>query len=187
MRSPSSLLFCQAFHMAGRGVHDIRAGELSRLREAGALWEVAPASCCLTHRRVRAYQPAPRNQWFRAISSAGEHCLHTAGVTGSIPVSPTIPCLTSLLRCARPRRGGRLAGVSSNAEAFCALTLPERAFRLARRPATIVPEITPFVPRKAAKRFIASTHAGTRKAGRRTEGPDRAAKRFATPSGVWSE
>src|SRR5690349_12847052 len=25
-----------------------------------------------------------------AISSAGEHCLHTAGVTGSIPVSPTI-------------------------------------------------------------------------------------------------
>ena len=26
----------------------------------------------------------------RAISSAGEHCLHTAGVTGSIPVSPTI-------------------------------------------------------------------------------------------------
>ena len=27
---------------------------------------------------------------FRAISSAGEHCLHTAGVTGSIPVSPTM-------------------------------------------------------------------------------------------------
>ena len=26
----------------------------------------------------------------RAISSAGEHCLHTAGVTGSIPVAPTI-------------------------------------------------------------------------------------------------
>jgi hypothetical protein len=26
----------------------------------------------------------------RAISSAGEHCLHTAGVTGSIPVSPTL-------------------------------------------------------------------------------------------------
>ena len=25
----------------------------------------------------------------RAISSAVEHCLHTAGVTGSIPVSPT--------------------------------------------------------------------------------------------------
>ena len=23
-------------------------------------------------------------------SSAGEHCLHTAGVTGSIPVAPTI-------------------------------------------------------------------------------------------------
>jgi hypothetical protein len=30
---------------------------------------------------------------FRAISSAGEHCLHTAGVTGSIPVSPTIKTL----------------------------------------------------------------------------------------------
>ena len=26
-----------------------------------------------------------------ARSSAGEHCLHTAGVTGSIPVAPTIP------------------------------------------------------------------------------------------------
>ena len=26
----------------------------------------------------------------RAISSAVEHCLHTAGVTGSKPVSPTI-------------------------------------------------------------------------------------------------
>jgi hypothetical protein len=26
---------------------------------------------------------------FGAISSAGEHCLHTAGATGSIPVSPT--------------------------------------------------------------------------------------------------
>ena len=25
-----------------------------------------------------------------ANSSAGEHCLHTAGVTGSIPVAPTI-------------------------------------------------------------------------------------------------
>ena len=29
-----------------------------------------------------------------AISSAGEHCLHTAGVTGSIPVSPTIFSIT---------------------------------------------------------------------------------------------
>ncbi len=28
---------------------------------------------------------------FRAVSSAVEHCLHTAGVTGSIPVPPTIP------------------------------------------------------------------------------------------------
>src|SRR5215472_17799253 len=26
----------------------------------------------------------------RAVSSEVEHCLHTAGVTGSIPVSPTI-------------------------------------------------------------------------------------------------
>src|SRR5437870_11513586 len=26
----------------------------------------------------------------RAVSSAVEHCLHTAGVTGSIPVSPTM-------------------------------------------------------------------------------------------------
>ena len=28
--------------------------------------------------------------WQWARSSAGEHCLHTAGVTGSIPVAPTI-------------------------------------------------------------------------------------------------
>jgi hypothetical protein len=27
--------------------------------------------------------------WQWARSSAGEHCLHTAGVTGSIPVAPT--------------------------------------------------------------------------------------------------
>ncbi len=27
---------------------------------------------------------------WRAVSSAGEHCFHTAGVTGSIPVPPTI-------------------------------------------------------------------------------------------------
>ena len=27
---------------------------------------------------------------YRAVSSAVEHCLHTAGVTGSIPVPPTI-------------------------------------------------------------------------------------------------
>jgi hypothetical protein len=27
----------------------------------------------------------------RAVSSAVEHCFHTAGVTGSIPVPPTIP------------------------------------------------------------------------------------------------
>lgn len=26
---------------------------------------------------------------YRAVSSAVEHCLHTAGVTGSIPVPPT--------------------------------------------------------------------------------------------------
>src|ERR1051325_2719760 len=28
--------------------------------------------------------------WSRARSSAGEHTLHTGGVTGSIPVAPTI-------------------------------------------------------------------------------------------------
>ena len=27
--------------------------------------------------------------WFWAVSSAVEHCFHTAGVTGSIPVPPT--------------------------------------------------------------------------------------------------
>ena len=33
--------------------------------------------------------PAPRAGARRAVSSAVEHCFHTAGVTGSIPVPPT--------------------------------------------------------------------------------------------------
>src|SRR4051794_20199142 len=40
-------------------------------------------------------------QWVR--SSAAEHRLHTAGVTGSIPVAPTIQIARSL---SRPRRDG---------------------------------------------------------------------------------
>src|SRR5882672_4464824 len=41
----------------------------------------------------------------RARSSAGEHCFHTAGVTGSIPVAPTIDpktCPRTHGRCRRP-------------------------------------------------------------------------------------
>ena len=40
----------------------------------------------------------------RARSSAGEHCLHTAGVTGSIPVAPTIffLCLQAFLQLVTP-------------------------------------------------------------------------------------
>src|SRR5262249_2650526 len=37
----------------------------------------------------------------RALSSAGEHRFHTAGVTGSIPVVPTIPPDTLHAVCAR--------------------------------------------------------------------------------------
>ena len=43
------------------------------------------------HRRRNRSMPAPqRHPRHRAISSAVEHCLHTAGVSGSIPLSPTI-------------------------------------------------------------------------------------------------
>ncbi len=42
--------------------------------------------------RNRLKESANSRYWLtcRAISSAGEHSLHTGGVTGSIPVSPTI-------------------------------------------------------------------------------------------------
>ncbi len=33
-----------------------------------------------------------RHRW--AVSSAGEHCLHTAGVVGSNPTPPTIESIT---------------------------------------------------------------------------------------------
>ncbi len=44
----------------------------------------------------------------RALSSAGERCLHTAEVTGSIPVAPTMP----LWRTSSCRRSTLLAGWS---------------------------------------------------------------------------
>src|SRR5258708_2343848 len=42
---------------------------------------------CLSLSRYR--DPRPRNDWYRARSSAGEHYLDMVGVTGSIPVAPT--------------------------------------------------------------------------------------------------
>ena len=36
--------------------------------------------------------------FIRAFSSAGEHFLHTEGVIGSIPVTPTIELLAEALR-----------------------------------------------------------------------------------------
>src|SRR5215813_4821722 len=52
----------------------------------------------------------------RARSSAGEHSLHTGGVTGSIPVAPTIvsPQIL-LLNPARPRDQSEGAAPSSDA------------------------------------------------------------------------
>ncbi len=38
---------------------------------------------------VRTCKTLWHNRWFRVVSSAVEHCLHTAGATGSIPVPPT--------------------------------------------------------------------------------------------------
>ena len=61
-----------------RGVHYKEANKNGRY--------ACPANSSIPRDTVRI--PAPHG---RAISSAGEHCLHTAGVTGSIPVSPTNP------------------------------------------------------------------------------------------------
>ncbi len=54
---------------------------------------------CLTAGRAK-----PRRSGTRARSSAGEHCLHTAGVAGSNPAAPTIY---------PSRRAARRAGVMS--------------------------------------------------------------------------
>jgi hypothetical protein len=51
--------------------------------EAGAARDVTSQACLSALRRV-----ISRRGWAR--SSAGEHCLDMAGVTGSIPVAPTI-------------------------------------------------------------------------------------------------
>ena len=42
-------------------------------------------------------RPLYMTRLIRARSSAGEHCLHTAGVTGSIPVAPTMETLAETL------------------------------------------------------------------------------------------
>ena len=43
----------------------------------------------------------------RAVSSAGEHCFHTAGVSGSIPLPPTIPSFQDVPQRPRsPRHAG---------------------------------------------------------------------------------
>ena len=43
----------------------------------------------------------------RAVSSAGEHCFHTAGVSGSIPLPPTIPSFQDVPQRPRsPRQAG---------------------------------------------------------------------------------
>ena len=86
-----------------------------------------------------------------AISSAGEHCLHTAGVTGSIPVSPTI-LLRKIDRFATHYRleslqygkslgtrgrnatpGPRLPSLCSHRRSKKAKRLVERRFRVIRQ------------------------------------------------------
>src|SRR5438046_1808961 len=55
-----------------------------RARDNSAAFAVL---ACLQLSRYR--DPRPRNDWYRARSSAGEHYLDMVGVTGSIPVAPT--------------------------------------------------------------------------------------------------
>ena len=83
--------FAQTHFASGRGVMDLtarnaltRAHDASGIR-AGLRWGPAVV---LDLARRRAVKLAC--SWPRAISSAVEHSLHTGGVAGSIPASPTI-------------------------------------------------------------------------------------------------
>ena len=53
-----------------------------------------------------------------AISSAVEHCFHTAGVSGSIPLSPTIPTRAVISRAGVPLSSSR--ALSGRAPWLCA-------------------------------------------------------------------
>ena len=73
-------------------VESFRHGQTRRSRNGrappvGARRSVA---CCAGDRGWQSQSVALVCASLRARSSAGEHCLHTAGVTGSIPVAPTI-------------------------------------------------------------------------------------------------
>ena len=67
---------------------------------------------------IISFSPHPGSS-FRVVSSAVEHCLHTAGVTGSIPVPPT--------KLAR----NRLKGPQANAEGLFLCPFCVQAFRAA--------------------------------------------------------
>ena len=73
---------------------DLQAIDAHPARTVPRIAQCRAAMPCLTPGGV----PSRMRPLFgRAVSSAVEHCLHTAGVTGSIPVSPTITSFVRVL------------------------------------------------------------------------------------------
>ena len=118
----------------------------------------------------------------RAISSAGEHCLHTAGVTGSIPVSPTNtepPEITGLwafwskINCAE--RNIRAIGLDSanhqTGHGFGTLSAVEPVNPQRSDPSpTVVPPWSVWVPLVAAVLAMAGSVLGRHDGGRTVVG-----------------
>src|SRR5260221_520619 len=93
---------------------------------------------------------AARGHPLGARSSAGEHCLDMAGVTGSIPVAPTIPqALDRALRAIARRYGMALGGPNSEG-----LMIAERRLAASFSP-VVGPEGGPLAPETARGRPIA--------------------------------
>ena len=63
-----------------------------------ALPEALGRDCRPLTGSVDGWAGRPYTRPFRALSSAGEHTLHTGGVVGSIPTAPTIPLAHAGLR-----------------------------------------------------------------------------------------
>ncbi len=74
-----------------------RASSSFETRSAHAPQDEEALHPILTEGAGLSYRGRIDRQWRRAASSAGEHSLHTGGVTGSIPVPPTINDLIFLV------------------------------------------------------------------------------------------
>ena len=98
----------------------LRRPKAARSPDASTIWtrrigsaQGSFATICTSGHRLRRCVTA----W--AISSVGEHCLHTAGVAGSNPASPT---RQAQVRGSTPDLGGR---ASPRLGAYCGQTLPD--------------------------------------------------------------